>query len=136
MAEKTYSAGDFIGKTIFITANVPVYASPTRVGETKPAAKKFLKNGDSFLVDTFINKDGTYVKYDDHYWVSKYDGYISFKDIAGKYNTSALISQGLQSDEDKAKTTESKFMDMLKKYGTITVAVIGLGYLLNNMRKK
>lgn len=107
----TYSAGDFIGKTIFITAPVAAYKYATEIGNKRPAPIGFLSSGDGFTVDSFINKNGTYTNFDDHYWVGKSKGksyVIAFKDIAGKYNAAAITTQGVKSDEQKQKEQKEK----------------------------
>ena len=128
----TYNAGDFIGKTVFITSTVPVYRRAIRLGEEKPEPFKFLRRGDSFIVSDFINQAGTYSKYNDHYWLIDTGGAIAFKDIAGKYDTKALLDQGLKSDEQKEGGT--KVGDLIKKYlpyvlGTVLVATIAKAYI-------
>jgi hypothetical protein len=132
----TYNAGDFIGKTIFITDRVPVYSRGVRVGEQKPAPVRYLQRGDNFIVSDLINQAGAYSKYIDHYWLIDTGGAVAFKDIAGKYDTKALLDQGLKSDEDKGKTT-TKAGELLKKYlpyvlGTILLATVVPAYLRRN----
>lgn len=129
----TYSAADFINKTIWITENVPVYRSATRDGAKKDTPVKFLQRGDSFVVKDFLNKVGTYVKYDDNYWLIDGGGVVSFKDITGKYDTKAILDQGLKSDKDKASTT-TKAEELIKKYlpyilGTVLIAVVAKAYI-------
>jgi hypothetical protein len=133
----TYSAGDFIGKTIFITGRVPVYRYATEAGTRRPAPIAYLNTGDGFTVDTFVNKKGTYTNFDDHYWIGKSQGKqfaIAFNDIAGKYNAAAILSQGgIKSDEEKQKEQKEKeqgtLVTMLNKYlplvlGTVVLAAV------------
>ncbi len=132
----TYSAGDFIGKTIFITGRVPVYRYAAEAGTRRPAPIAYLNTGDGFTVDTFINKKGTYTNFDDHYWIGKSQGKqfaISFGDIAGKYNADAITTQGVKSDEQKKKEQQEKeqgvILTTIKKYlplvlGTVVLAAV------------
>lgn len=112
----TYSATDFIGKTIFITGNVPVYKYAARKGEKKPKPIEILRPGDSFVVDSFINKNGVYTQFDENYWTVQGGGVVAFSDISGKYNTKAIKDQGVKSDIEKQEPT-STAETLLKKYG-------------------
>jgi hypothetical protein len=130
----TYSAADFIGKTIYITGPVPVYKYATEAGTKRPAPVAYLNSGDGFTVDSFINQKGTYKNFDDHYWTGITQGKtfaIAFKDIAGKYNAAAITTQGVKSDEQKKKEQQEKeqgtILTTIKKYlplvlGTVVLA--------------
>ena len=130
----TYSAGDLIGKTIFITAPVAAYKYATQLGSKRPAPIRFFAKGDGFLVDSFVNKNGTYTNFDDNYWLGKSKGIsyaIAFKDIAGKYNYDAIVTQGVKSDEQKKKEQQEKeqgiILTTIKKFlplvlGTVLLA--------------
>ena len=130
----TYSAGDFIGKTIFITAPVAAYKYATQLGSQRPAPIAYLAAGDGFTVDSFVNKNGTYTNFDDNYWLGKSrdKSYaIAFKDIAGKYNAAAITTQGVKSDEQKKKEQQEKeqgiVLTTIKKFlplvlGTVLLA--------------
>lgn len=132
----TYSAGDFIGKTIYITGRVPVYRYATEQGTRRPAPLAFLSSGDGFTVDSFVNKKGTYTNFDDHYWLGKSQGKqyaIAFADIAGKYNADAITSQGVKSDEQKKREQQEReqgvILTTIKKYlplvlGTVVLAAV------------
>ena len=139
----TYSASDFIGKTIWITDSVPIYAYATKQGDAKPKPKKIAKQGDSFVVDSFISKNGYYSNYDDYYWLTTEGGAISFTDIAGKYNYQALADQGLKSDKQKAqeeadknKGTVDKITDIFKKYGPWVIGGVAAVIVLPPLLKK
>lgn len=132
----TYSASDFIGKTIYITGTVPVYRYATAAGTKRPAPIAYLNAGDGFTVDSFVNKKGTYTNFDDHYWLGKSQGKqyaIAFQDVAGKYNAAAITTQGVKSDEQKKKEQQEKeqgtIVTVLKKYlplvlGTVVLAAV------------
>jgi hypothetical protein len=132
----TYSATDFLDKTIWITDTVPVYKFATKEGDTKPTPFKFLQRGDSFIVKDFLGKVSPwagYPNYIDNYWLLDTGGVISFKDITGKYDTKAILDQGVKSDKEKATTT-TKAEELIKKYlpyilGTVLVAVVAKAYI-------
>lgn len=130
----TYSASDFIGKTIYITGTVPVYKYATAAGNKRPAPSLYLNDGDSFTVNSYINKKGVYTNFDDNYWQGKIKGNtyaIAFKDIAGKYNAAAILSQGgIKSDEQKQKEQKEKeqgtLVTMLNKYLPLVLGAVVL----------
>jgi hypothetical protein len=126
----TYTASDFIGKTIFITGNVPLYPYAARKGEAKPTAKRILTTGDSFVVDSYINENGTYVTHDDNYWSAAGGGVVAFKDITGKYNTQAVKDQGIKSDAEKAEDAQTGPEKYIQKYGKwVLIAAVGVAVL-------
>lgn len=125
----TYTATDLIDKTIYITGNVPVYKYAARAGEKKTLPIKILQSGDSFIVDSFIKKNGTYVTYDDNYWTLKDGGVVSFSEIAGKYNTELIRSQGVKSDAEKElekKTGIEKYIDKYGKWVLLAIAGVAI----------
>jgi hypothetical protein len=131
----TYSASDFIGKTIYITATVPVYKYAVAQGTKKPSPIEYLKSGDGFTVDSYINQKGAYTTFIDNYWQGTSQGktfVIAFKDIAGKYNASAILSQGgIKSDEQKVKEVKQKedgtILTLIKKIAPFAIGVYLLG---------
>ena len=132
----TYTAGDFIGKNLFITSDVPVYKFATEAGTKRPKPVAILKAGDGFLVDSFISKNGTYTMFDDNYWMGKYKGtpvVVSFRDVAGKYDAAPIVSQGVKSVEQKKKELQEQqdgiLLTNVKKYmpwvlGTMILAAV------------
>lgn len=127
----TYSASDLIGKTIFVTGNVPVYPYATAKGQSRPKPLFVLKSGDGFTVDSFVNERGTYTNFDDNYYLGKSQNRsiaIAFADIAGKYNTTAITNQGVKSDEQKKKELQEKkdgvVLTTLKKIAPLAIGAI------------
>lgn len=132
----TYNAGDFVGKTIFITSDVPVYKYATASGSKRPNPVAYLKAGDGFFVDSFINKNGAYTTFDDNYWQGKFRGstiVVSFSDVAGKYDAAPIVSQGVKSNEQKKKEQQEQqdgvLLTTVKKYlpwalGTMVLVAI------------
>ena len=143
----TYTAEQFVGKTIFITNRVPYYDNATHAGDNKPAVPAgYFNKGDQLVVKDYLNKNGVYTKWDDNYWVfnnarssvpSK-TSVVSFSDIAGNYNQQATIKeQGLKSDEQISREKEDDKLPMieklLKKYG---LYVLGGVILISLLKKK
>ena len=133
----TYSASDFIGKTIYITGTVPVYKYATAAGNKRPAPSLYLNAGDGFTVDSYINKSGVYTNFDDNYWQGKIQGKtyaIAFKDIAGKYNADAITTQGVKSDQQKKKEQQEKeqgtVITAIKKYLPLVLGTVVLAALI------
>lgn len=133
----TYSASDFIGKTIYITGRVPVYRYATEAGTKRPAPVAYLSSGDGFTVDSFVNKKGTYTNFDDNYWLGKSQGKqyaISFTDLVGKYNADAITSQGVKSDEQKKKEQQEReqgiVLTTIKKWLPLVLGTVVLSALI------
>jgi hypothetical protein len=137
----TYTAEQFVGKTIFITNRVPYYDNATHAGDNKPSVPAgYFNNGDQLVVKDYLNKNGVYTKWDDNYWVfnnarssvpSK-TSVVAFSDIAGNYNQQSTIKeQGLKSDQQLAKEKEDEKLPiiekLLKKYG---LYLLGTGVLI------
>lgn len=144
----TYSATDLIGKTLFITGSVPVYATTWHEGENKSRLLNTLHSGDQFVVKDFINKVSAYSQYGsknyaDNYYLLDSGGVVAFKDLAGKYDTKALLQQGLQSDEQKKAAEEAKNKsaidkagDLLKKYAIWVVGLVAAVIILPAVIRK
>lgn len=127
----TYSASDLIGKTIFVTGKVPAYKRATLKGEKRQTPLFFFTDGDSFVVDSYIKQRGTYTNFDDNYWTGVSQGKqfaVAFKEIAGKYNTTAITNQGVKSDEQKKKELQEKkdgvVLTTLKKIAPLAIGAI------------
>jgi hypothetical protein len=129
----TYSAADLVGKTIFVTDRVPVYQYATMQGNKRPKPLYYLNAGDAFTVDSFVKQRGTYTTFDDNYYVGISQGRpvaISFRDIAGKYNTTAITNQGVKSEEQKKIEQQEKkdgvVLTTLKKFAPLALGAVVL----------
>lgn len=118
----SYSIADFIGKTITVKNEVPAYKRPTIKGEAKQKPMFFLDGGESFVVDTYVTKTGTYLNFDADYIIaaktSKYPKGFAIKlaDLSNNVDKSSFKTQNILSDKEKESSKEPFIQKITKQY--------------------
>jgi len=159
----TFSAGQLIGKTFFVTRPLEFYRVQDineKGYEAKPVSNK-LKRGYTFVMDSFLLPTQPFVNYGIHY-ARRDDTYFTFfgndkKYYAvihkpdGRFSLSKLKEQGAQTDQEilikeqqEAAAAESNplsnlFTSLGKTAKTVLFIGVGIfaaGYLLPKFLKK
>lgn len=118
----SYSVADLIGKTITVKNEIPAYKSPTKKGEAKQKPMFFLDGGESFVVDSYVTKTGTYTNFDSDYIIAakttKYPkGFvIKIADLSNNVDKSTLKTQNVLSEKEKESNKEPFIQKITKQY--------------------